>query len=186
MGIRDLRLDDLSEVQRMYQAAFAGFPWYESLTPAEVEGRFKKQTQLPGFQGLVAIRDGSIAGAIWWESTSIEDLRQERGERLATFAQGLREYQNLIWEREVIVSPLFQGRGIGLALRQQFVQRVNIDYRSVLILTRMRDDNLPVIRIAERCGFLRTGIKVPSSQVLGLNHEYWYYKGVTDATIRGV
>lgn len=38
----------------------------------------------------------------------------------------------------------------------------------------MRDDNYGIIKVNERFGMQRTGIKVPSSQVLGLFHEYWY------------
>jgi GNAT superfamily N-acetyltransferase len=151
-----------------------------------VENRLKNQIQLPGFRGLVATEDDLIAGAIWWESISIERLRQERGEVLVGFVQGLMSVQNMIWEREVIVAPSYQGRGLGRALRQEFLQKVCFDFNPVLILTRMRDDNLPIVKIAQQIGFLRTGIKVPSSQVPGLNHEYWYYKGVANATVRGV
>jgi hypothetical protein len=42
-----------------------------------------------------------------------------------------------------------------------------------LILTRMRNDNLPILKIADRLGFQRTGIKIPSRQP-GTFHEYWY------------
>lgn len=193
MQIRQLKVEDLPEVRRIYQAAFAGFPWFESLKDADLDQRVVEKdfqppkikgesgreysVPYPRYQGLVAIQDSVVAGAVWWEIIGIDELRAERGEELANFAQRFpREYLRYVWEREVIVSPSHQGRGIGLALRQEAIKVIETDYRPVIILTRMRDDNVPIIRIAERCGFLRTKIKVSSSQVPGLNHEYWYYE----------
>lgn len=169
MDIRDLIASDLIELKRIYKEAFAGFPWYESLTEAEIEHRFSYYP----FDGLVATHNDLVVGAIWWDVLTIEQLKQARGEEMAKFAQTF-SYEYLMWEREVMVSPQHQGQGIGLAIRQEFLKRVRVRHKSVLILTRMRDDNLPIIKIAECCGFLRTGIKTPSSQVPGLNHEYWY------------
>jgi len=82
----------------------------------------------------------------------------------------------LIWERELIVHPTNQGQGVGSKLRAAFVESVlNHCEKGVLIFTRMRDDNIPVIKIAEKFGFRRTGIRTLSSQKSGVFHEYWYF-----------
>ncbi|MBI2356093.1 MAG: GNAT family N-acetyltransferase [Candidatus Doudnabacteria bacterium] len=174
MKIRDLTAADLIGVRQIYREAFAGFPWFETVTDAEIDSRFNSV-----MSGLVAVQDNSVVGATWWEVITIEKLRQERGEELVRFANTFREeHLKYVWVRETIVLPSHQGQGIGLMLKQDSIKRLHEVYKPVMILTRMRDDNLPIIRIAERCGFARTGIKVPDSQVL-VNHEYWYYKEVS-------
>lgn len=43
-----------------------------------------------------------------------------------------------------------------------------------LALTRMRDDNVGIVRINEQLGFSKTGIRVASQAYLGLMHDYWF------------
>ena len=177
MNIRKFVEKDTLSVQVIYRLAFASFPWYEDLSNEEIEKRWKTQQAKPGFECLIADELDEIVGAIWWDKPTLDELCFERGELITQFAkQKIRMGDLLIWERELIVSPAHQGRGIGSQLRVAFVELVlNRCKKGVLILTRMRDDNLPVIRIAEKSDFQRTGIRTPSNQKSWVSHEYWYF-----------
>lgn len=177
MNIRKFAEKDTLSVQVIYRLAFASFPWYEDLSNEEIEKRWKIQQAKPGFECLIADEHNEIVGAIWWDKPTIDELCFERGEPITQFAKQKKRMGNLlIWVRESIVSPIHQGRGVGSQLRVAFLESVlNRCEKGVLILTRMRDDNLPIIKIAKKSGFLRTGIRTPSSQKSGVFHEYWYF-----------
>lgn len=179
MNVRKFEEKDALSVQAIYRLAFAGFPWYEDLSREEIEKRWKIQRAKSGFECLVADDEikGIIVGAIWWDKPTLDELCFERGEHIAQFAkQKIRMGDLLIWERELIVSPIHQGQGVGSQLRATFVESVlNRCEKGVLIFTRMRDDNLPVIKIAEKFGFRKIGIRTPSSQKSGVFHEYWFF-----------
>ena len=98
---------------------------------------------------------------------------------MADFAQVMREMHNIdkvVWEREVVVCPESQGRGLATRLRREFLEQLAADDQSqaTLLLTRMRDDNAAVIAVAQKLGYTRTGIRMPSSQSPEVSHEYWY------------
>lgn len=175
MRVRELQPVDVYQIKSAYKAAFAGFPWRENLSEEEVNRRWESQSSQPGFECLVIEVGDEIAGAIWWDWPSIEDFAAERGEAIATFARSyLQEGYNLVWEREVIVDPGYQGKKVGNLLRSAFIASLALEDDKIIILTRMRDDNTPILHIAERFGFRRSGVRTKSSQVQGLFHEYWF------------
>lgn len=179
MIIRTLNAGDWAAIGEILPAAFAGFPWYENLSPVEVTRRLESMQAKRRTAGLVAEEAGVVLGTSLWDTPMILELESERGEALARFAAermstGGRS-PKLVWERELLVHPNYQGRSIGTALRMEFINRLARE-GNFLVLTRMRDDNLPTIRIAEKMGFSRTGIRVESSQKAGVFHEYWYLK----------
>ncbi|MBI5530306.1 MAG: GNAT family N-acetyltransferase [Candidatus Doudnabacteria bacterium] len=170
-----------------YQAAFSGFPWNSQVTAEEAKIQFEKHKRKNGFKCLYAmtiiptasnnifsVSEHELLGALWWDCPTENQLLEERGEKLVKFA---RQKANtlLIWEREIFVRPEYHGNGIGKMLRKSFLEKLPIIYGSFLVLTRMRDDNIPVIKIAEEFGYERTGIKISSSKP-GIDHEYWFYK----------
>lgn len=174
MGVRDFLTGDEAAVWRIYRRAFAGFPWFENLSDEEVGSRWLKSSGYPGFRCLVHEIDGGIRGATWWDAISTDRLRQERGASLADFARQNFSGRLLVWERDLIVDPDFQGRGIGRQLRQAFLAKLTERGPEFVVLTRMRQDNIPTLKLAGELGFKSTGIRVPCSVAPGIFHEYWF------------
>jgi len=167
-----------TEIEQIYQLAFAGFPWYLQEPTEKVNKLFTDHVNKHGFEAMLAYaEDNSIAGALWYDVPSLSELEAERGEKLAEFAsQFLLSHPGtvLVWEREIFVKPTYQGQKIASQLREQFLSLVKQEYpHGVLILTRMREDNIAIIHIAEKMGYLHTGIKTPSTKQ-DISHEFWY------------
>lgn len=170
------RIDEVAEI---YRLAFQGAPWLETLSIEEVLDRIKAHSLKPGFRALIKKSPtGNIVGSLWYDTPRLEDLRRERGEELASAVEKLQTDLNisdLVFTRETIVHPSVQGGGIGSGLRQRFLEDLAYSYfEGVLVLTRMRDDNHPIIKIAENMNYIRTGVRVESTQASGTFHEYWY------------
>lgn len=176
MNIRPLVLADAPAIKTIYKQAFACGPWFEDLSDEEIDNRWVNQISKDGFAGIVVEKSNSIAAALWWNIMTPDDLISERGQSLSSFAQNQVQGEKIIWEREVIVDPKYHGNGVGSVIRRAFFDRIRHDYPGALILTRMRDDNIGIIKIAQKIGFKRTGVRVPSSANPDLYHEYWYYK----------
>lgn len=70
-----------------YQAAFAGYPWFENLSVEEVLKRFNKYLSTPGFEGIWLIdqANGKPVAATWWTMPDLDTLEKERGSKLRTF-----------------------------------------------------------------------------------------------------
>jgi len=171
----------MPEMATVYKEAFAGFPWYEQLSIEETFNRVANNSEKAGFDAFLAFAsDGSdqIVGGLWYDKPTLEELEKERGFELREFVELLGMNQstaNIVWEREVLVKPGFQGLKIATNLRTLFISYVSQEMsEGGVILTRMRDDNLPIIKVAENVGYQRTGIKVASSQNPSTKHEYWY------------
>ena len=173
MEIRSYTNNDIVGIEIMYRRAFSGFPWYEDLSIKEVERRWNVQSSKKGFKCLVAEISGQVVGATWWNKITIEELNNERGDLLGNFASKFVGYE-FIWLRETCVTPEFQNFGVGTLLTQNIFKNLNNNDKSVLILTRMREDNLPIISINKKLGFEPTDIRMPSSQIEGIFHEYWF------------
>lgn len=171
--IRTLRLSDKEIVKFLIQAAFGGYPWFEKfekLDDAELKRRWQSAIARPGFAGLVTEEDSEVVAAFWWDTPSLEDFAAERGEEIAGWVQ-TRDYTRFIWGRDIVVSPSCQKRGLATELKARFLSLLD---PGTLVLTRLRDDNYGIIAISQKQGYQRTGVRVPSSQVPGLFHEYWY------------
>lgn len=174
----ELFLAESAQMADMYQQAFAGYPWFEELSDQEVARRLESHTEQTGFTAFVEQDcDGLVTGALWFDTPSAEVFGAERGEMARDFAERTQVEQGLstlVWEREVLVRPEAQGRGLATKLRADMLAYLGDTYPGgVLVMTRMRDDNAGIIKIAERLGYTRTGIRTPSSQVADLCHEYW-------------
>lgn len=181
MKVRRFSLEDVVFILDIYKRAFAGYPWHEDLTEEVLDERWINNSSQHGFECFVSEIEGTIVGSIWWDILDSKRLVEERGTGLYNFVQLNFPQKTIIWEREVIVDPFFQGRGVATVLRNFFVKEMRERINDVAILTRMRDDNFGIIKIAEKMGFKRTGIKIPCSLKAGMLHEYWF---LADADIK--
>ncbi len=163
------------QIEELYSLAFAGFPWYESLAVEDVKYRLQKDMQRSGFRAFLATSGDEVIGAHWSDTPTLTQLMAERGEQLGHFIDNNRfKGLPLVWERELMVRPDMQGRGIGSNLRTIFLRYLEAQYRGgALVLTRMRDDNTPTLTIAQRSGFFDTRIRTPSSQRPDITHGYY-------------
>ena len=188
--VRPLKEGDIPQLQVIYGRAFAGYPWYEELSEETIRNRWETQRRFPGFRCLVCENDESeLAGGHWSDEITLSRLEAERGKALADWAC-LRRFSEsasarqarkntkgfpLVWERELIVDPDFQNKGLGKLLRGEFLRKVEERFSHALILTRLREDNFPSIKVARFHGYQKTGLTVLASQK-PLRHEYWYKK----------
>ncbi|HZE87186.1 MAG TPA: hypothetical protein VE090_03175 [Methylomirabilota bacterium] len=73
-----------------------------------------------------------------------------------------------------MVHPDSQGQGIASDLRGVFLTHLAEEFPAgAIVLTRMREDNTGIVRIAEKLSYKRTGISHPS-QKPGISQEFWY------------
>jgi L-amino acid N-acyltransferase YncA len=162
-----------------YLKSFRGFPWFErSLSIDDVNKRLEFQLEKPGLQiFIIENKTEEIVAAGWFDTPTLDEVEKERGLELKKFAMEImqtKKINKLIWEREILVSPDYQNMGLGTRIRTRMIEYIDQKFNPNLIITRMRDDNFPIIKIAEKLNFKRTGITKSSSQVPGINHEYWY------------
>lgn len=174
MLIRPFRQKDVPEILIAYKEAFEGFPWNQTLEEDLVAGVWNDHSNRPGFACVVGTVDDSIVAMAWWDTPSVDELRLERGEELVAFARGLNAPPRpIVWEREVLVRPIYHGHGFGREIRVRAHEIIRSGYPNALVLTRMRDDNTPILSIGTKMGFARTGIRMPSRNPTTA-HEYWF------------
>lgn len=174
MIIRKFRDGDEIYIKPIYRICFSGPPWNREVTEEETVARWQDHSSQSGFVCFVAEESQRVVGASWFDTISHEALAQERGRELADFAVSINQTLPLVWIRETIVDPTFQGKGIASQLKERVMQEISEHIAPVILLTRMRDDNTKIVRANEKLGFKRAGIKVASKATPGLLHEYWY------------
>lgn len=186
LTIRAYRQSDRSAIETIYRDAFAGSPWFKTLSEDIVQAQWEKDSSRLGFMCLVGAWERGVVAALWWDTLSLSALQDERGGELVQLASSLAQSgDKIIWEREVMVAPAAQGRGIATQMRLEFLKCLKRQYPRALILTRMRDDNFGIVRVAQKLGFQRTGIRIPSNQQPGVMHEYWLKTLAREGVERG-
>ncbi len=173
MVIRELRNGEERDVQRVCQEAFSGFPWFLAMTDEYISNRWNSCSKHSGFHCVVAEIDGSIVGACWFCEMGNEEIEAEKGKALRGFAEAYQISCPRIWIDATVVNPRFQGQGLAKAIKMWILELIRSSHPQALLLTRMRDDNVGIIRINEEVGFRRTGIRIPATGSVHL-HEYWY------------
>lgn len=176
MNIREYRAEDSGGVQEVYQRAFAGLPWYEQLSDEEVARRWLACSTRRGFFCLVAEAVGQVIGFTCFDTPTLPELEQERGEALAKFTSASGQ-ERVVWIRETCVTPEFQGKSLARVLKEAAWSKLCDDKKSAIVLTRMRDDNTRIIHLNETLGFRRTGIRLPDGLIPSVFQEYWYRRG---------
>jgi len=174
MIIRKYSADDAKRIKQIYKICFSGPPWNQEVTIEETENRWADHSSKPSFECFVAVSDNQIVGASWYDEISRNMLSKERGVKLINFINSIDQNIPLIWIRETIVDPSFQGKGIASQLKNNVMNEIINKYSPAILLTRMRDDNIKIVSANSKLGLQRTGIKVASKATPGLFHEYWY------------
>lgn len=174
MLIREYSVGDEIYIRPIYQICFSGHPWNQEVTKEEAAMRWQDHSSRHGFTCFVAEESQQVIGASWFDMISHATLAQERGQELANFVTSIDPMLSLVWIRETIVDPEYQGKRIASQLKERVLQDIKQRLAPVILLTRMRDDNVKIVRANEKLGFKRTGIKVASKMTLGLVHEYWH------------
>ena len=197
--IRPFEKEDAGSIRFAYKQAFAGAPWFESLTDEQVFERWQKSFQHFGFAALVALERDIVVGSHWHETTYLAEVAKQWGDELAQFALSFLNRQptcpaelmsahpngDIVWERHLSVAPAWQGKGIGSLLRSAFLERLAQEPGNFLVLTRMRADNVASIRTAKKIGFVRTGVVMPSRSAPKTQHEFWYLFVRGQTTLNG-
>lgn len=174
MIIRKYRCGDEIYIKSLYRICFSGQPWNQDVPEEEVAARWQDHSSRQGFTCFVAEESQQVVGASWFDTISHEALAKERGHELVDFVKSINPTLSLIWIRETIVDPAFQGRSIATQLKERAMQEIRGRFVPVILLTRMREDNTKIVRANEKLGFKRTEITVASKATLGLFHSYWY------------
>lgn len=172
MKIREYQPTDSAAVQSVWQRAFASPPWYERLDQEEMARRWQACCKKRGFGCLLMEHDGQVVGFISWDTPTSEELAYEHGPTLAAFASKFE--RPIVWLRIICTDPAFLRQGVARRLRECAVSKFRDGTYISLWLTRHREDNTAIINLSRSMGFMPTGIRIPSSQLMGLYHEYWY------------
>ncbi len=174
MNIRKHQSSDAYAIITLYRECFSGPPWNHPVSINEATKRWQEHSNMPGFNCFVATIKGEIVGSSWYNIISIDELEKERGKEIASFIDSIPTFNSYIWIRETIVALKHQGKAIATRLKQHVMDEIAQHHAPVILITRMRDDNTKIIRANEKLQFQRTDIKVKSSSLPGVEHEYWY------------
>lgn len=166
-------LIDQTNLARLIGDAFRSPPWNETLSEEECARRAGIILAKRDVQCFVAEVDGDTGGVVLTDAMTLNELSQERGTQLADWASK-KGWTTIGWGRETLILREYQSLGIGTALREKIMSHLAESRPYEGLFTRMRDDNVRVIRIAERFGYSRTGIRTKSSLGPNIWHEFWY------------
>lgn len=167
------RLISEADLSCLIKDAFLSPPWHEILSEEECQKRAASILTKRNVQCCIAEVDGNVAGVILTDTLTLEELHQERGAALVEWASQ-RKWETIGWGRETLLFRKYQSLGIGTVLREEMMNHLTQSKVYSGLLTRMRDDNVQVIKIAEKFGYLRTGVRVKSSFGENIWHEFWY------------
>lgn len=107
--------------------------------------------------------------------TLIQPGRNDRLVRIVKEIYAKYEELPLVYVRDTLVKPEFQGQGIAGQLKSTYLRFLEDSYiNGALILTRHREDNEAILRSSLRHGFKPTGVRFPTSVNPNINHEFWY------------
>ncbi len=173
-------LPKIEDLVPLIKDAFASEPWLENLSDQECLSRSSMYLGKKNVRSISAYEDSELIGVILVDELDLMSLENERGKDLKDWAIS-KNIQKVLWGRETLIRRSFQSQGVGKELRRRMILsiydesfRVGEGYEFDFLLTRMRDDNLRIIKIAEGFGYERTGVRVKSSTNENIWHEYWF------------
>ena len=166
-------------------------PWKEnSLTIEETRNRVKKYSKRPGFMPiLIKVKDSLVAVA-WYDTPSVQD--KENFNSTTRNAELMRpvveEYLKrnpdgiIIWAAEMVILPEYQGQGLRFAQKAEekiskflwnwFLKEwSNKDPKGALVFARIMSSNERMLDLAQKHGFIPTGIKYEASDLSKSNQN---------------
>lgn len=173
MNLYKQTLISKADLAALIKDAFLSPPWCEDLSDNECQKRATAILDKRDIQCFTAKYCENVVGVILTDTITPDELAFERGANLANWASQ-KGWGTIGWEREILLLRAHQSRGIGTILREKMLSHLSQRKNYSALLTRMRDDNIRVIKIAENFGYLRTGIRVKSSLGENIWHEFWY------------
>ena len=177
MDIQVYRNSDFDALLNIYRECFTGFPWFNKPSYDDAFSRLDRQLRRTDCICLVAKVDKKIIGASWCDEILLVELEQERGgvEASSIIRVNFSDMR-LIWLRATIVSPAYQGQGLTKKIKIHLHDQIKLKYTKPLIVTRMRSDNIPIIKINTELGYKKLGVATRSKLDALAMDEYWYFE----------
>lgn len=178
---KDLSVNVLiTTVTPLYRQCFRLGVWNEDLSVESVVGRLENCFSRD-FRGYFLFDTGEICiGASWYEYVNLDWITKNKGAELADFIAQKMSSHNLgqiIWQTETLVHPDFKDQGLATQLKtiiDQDLQALSSPLGGVIAATRMRDDNIGILKVNSRLQYQKTGIRMPCNLDPDISHEYWY------------
>ncbi|MBR3935963.1 MAG: GNAT family N-acetyltransferase [Oscillospiraceae bacterium] len=122
MDYREIVLEDVAELAKIYAETFNSDPWYDKWTQKTAEKRLYQMANNGGFFGLLSYDENGITGMIMGESEQYFD--------------------GVIFNiKEFCVKNDLRGKGIGTALLEEFERRLKgLGIRETVLMTNLEDE----------------------------------------------
>lgn len=122
MDYREIVLEDVSALAKIYAETFNSDPWYDKWTLETAEKRLSQMTKNGGFFGVLSYDESGITGMIMGESEQYFD----------GVVFNIKEY---------CVKNDLRGKGIGTELLREFERRLRgMGIREAVLMTNLEDE----------------------------------------------
>lgn len=123
MDYREITIEDLSELAKIYAETFNSDPWYDKWTRKTAEKRLSQMINNGGFFGIVSYNEEGITGMILGEEEQYFD--------------------GVIFNiKEFCVKNDLRGKGIGTELLKEFERRLKgMGIRETVLMTNLEDED---------------------------------------------
>ena len=122
MDYREIVLEDIQELAKIYAETFNSDPWYDKWTRKTAEKRLYQMANNGGFFGILSYDESGITGMIMGESEQYFD--------------------GVIFNmKEFCVKNELRGKGIGTELLAEFERRLKgMGIRETVLMTNLEDE----------------------------------------------
>ena len=122
MDYREIVLEDIQELAKIYAETFNSDPWYDKWTKKTAEKRLYQMANNGGFFGILSYDESGITGMIMGESEQYFD--------------------GVIFNvKEFCVKNELRGKGIGTELLAEFERRLKgMGIRETVLMTNLEDE----------------------------------------------
>lgn len=171
--------NDFQIVTSVVKDAFRVAPWrIEDMPQSEITKRLNMFA--PGRRYLLAAvcdenceswtipAETEVAGIAWFGFPKAGEIPDEVIKYLNAIAPDMPP----VYFGATAVRREWQGKGVGLKLKEDALKLISSLYYSCVIVTRMHSDNQPIIHINKSHGFLPSGIIETSAD--GVRQEWWF------------